>query len=95
MPIYTMSLFRLSKGVKSRVEKIQRDFLWEGGNSGRSHLVNWKIFCAGKEEVNPGIRNLSTMKKALLGKWTWRFAVEDNSPWKIVTKLKYGIEAGE
>ena len=49
---------------------------------------------AGKEEGGLGIRNLSTMNEALLGKWTWRFGVEDNSPWKIVIKLKYGTEAG-
>ena len=47
-----------------------------------------------KEEGGLGIRNLSTMNKALLGKWTWRFAVEDNSPSKTVIKLKYGIEVG-
>ena len=48
MLIYIMSLFRLPKGVESRLEKIQRDFLWDGGNSGRkSHLVNRKIVCAG------------------------------------------------
>ena len=95
MPIYTMSLFRLLKGVKPRLEKIQRDFLWEGGNLGRKpHLVNWKIVYAGKEEGDLGIKNLSTMNRALLEKWTWRFAVEENSLWKTVIKLKYGIEAG-
>ena len=30
MPIYTMSLFWIPKRVKSRLEKIQRDFLWGG-----------------------------------------------------------------
>ena len=71
MPIYIMSLFQLSKGAKKRLEEIQRDFLWEGGNSGRKpHLVNWKIVCVGKEEDDLGIRSLSTMDKALLGKWT-------------------------
>ena len=44
MLVNTMSLFRLLKGVKSRLEKIQRDFLLEGGNLSRKpHLVNWKI----------------------------------------------------
>ena len=71
MPIYTMFLFRLLKGVKSRLEKIQRDFFWEGGNSDRKpHLLNGNIVCAGKKEGGLGIRNLSTMNKALVGKWT-------------------------
>ena len=30
LPIYLLSLFRLPKGVKSSMEKIQRDFLWGG-----------------------------------------------------------------
>ena len=41
LPIYIMSLFHLPKGVKSRLEKIQRDFLWGSGNLERKiHLVN-------------------------------------------------------
>ena len=34
------------------------------------------------------------MNKALLEKWTWRFAAEENAPWKTVIKLKYGTEVG-
>ena len=63
MPIYMMPLFRLLKGVKSGLEKIQRDFLWEGGNSGRK-LGKLEIVYAGKEEGGLGIRNLSTMNRA-------------------------------
>ena len=41
LPIYLLSLFRLPKGVKSKLEKIQRDFLWGGGSETRKiHLVN-------------------------------------------------------
>ena len=32
LPIYILSLFRIPKGVKMMLEKIQRDFLWGGGN---------------------------------------------------------------
>ena len=41
MPIYQMSLFRMPMIVARRLEKVQRDFLWGGGNSERkAHLVN-------------------------------------------------------
>ena len=41
MPIYQMSLFRMPKIVARRLEKVQRDFLWGGGNLERkTHLVN-------------------------------------------------------
>ena len=42
LPIYFLSLFRMTKLVCSKLEKIQRDFLWGGGNLERKpHLVNW------------------------------------------------------
>ena len=41
LPIYFISLFRMPKIVCSRLKKIQRDFLWGGGNLERKpHLVN-------------------------------------------------------
>ncbi|RVW26614.1 hypothetical protein CK203_103918 [Vitis vinifera] len=44
IPLYQMSLFRMPKLVARRLEKLQRDFLWGGGNLERKvHIVNWKI----------------------------------------------------
>ena len=90
-----MSLFHLHKGVKSRLEKIQRDFRWGGGNlERRIHLVSWDAVCLSKEKGGLGIRSLDTLNKALLGKWALRFAVEDNPMWKKVITLKYQSEEG-
>ena len=95
MPTYLMSLFRLPRKVKLRLEKIQWDFLWGGGNLERKlHLVNWDTVCLSKEKGGLGIRNLSKFNKALLGKWSWRFVMEDNSMWRNVINLKYGTEEG-
>ena len=77
LPIYFLSLFRMPKLVCSRLEKIQRDFLWGGGNLKRKpHLVNWKTVCSKKNKGGLGVRNLSKLNKALLCKWCWRFANE-------------------
>ena len=95
MPTYVMSLFRLPRKVKIRLEKIQRDFLWGGGNLERKiHLVNWNIVCLSKEKEGLGIRSLSNFNKALLRKWNWRFVMEENSVWRNIISLKYGIEDG-
>ena len=95
LPIYTMSLFRIPKGVKYRLEKIQRDFLWGGGNLDRKiHLVGWRTICTIKKGGGLGIRRLEILNISLLGKWNWRLAVEDNPPWKNLFKLKYGLEEG-
>ena len=40
MPIYCMSLFQMPRSMSSRLERIQRDFLWGGGALERKpHLV--------------------------------------------------------
>ena len=41
MPIYYMSIFRIPRIVRLRLEKIQRDFLWGGDNlNHKPHLFN-------------------------------------------------------
>ena len=51
MTIYFMSLVRLPKIVKTRLERIQREFLWGGGAlEKKPHLVNWSIVCLVKKK---------------------------------------------
>ncbi|RVX03217.1 LINE-1 reverse transcriptase-like [Vitis vinifera] len=93
MPMYQMSLFRLPKLVARRLEKLQRDFLWGGGNQERKvHLVKWEVVCADKEKGGLGVRKLAILNKVLLGKWIWRFACDKENLWKQVLLAKYGQE---
>ncbi|RVW45169.1 putative ribonuclease H protein [Vitis vinifera] len=93
MPIYQMSIFRMPKVVVRRIEKVQRDFLWGGGNMERKvHLVKWEVVCTDKDKGGLGLRKLALLNKALLGKWIWRYACDKNNLWRQVIKVKYGQE---
>ena len=86
-----MSLFRMPKTVARRLEKVQRDFLWGGGNGERkAHLVKWEVVCADKNKGGLGLRKLALLNKTLLGKWIWRFACDKDNLWKQVIMTKYG-----
>ncbi|RVX11017.1 putative ribonuclease H protein [Vitis vinifera] len=93
MPIYHMSLFRMPKIVARRLEKVQRDFLWGGGNVERkAHLIKWEVICVDKNKGRIGLRKLVLLNKALLGKWIWRFACDKDNIWKQVITAKYRQE---
>ena len=93
LPIYYMSLFVIPKRVTARLEKIQRDFLWGGGALvNKPHLLSWSVVCLEKVKGGLGFRSLGTFSKALLWKWSWRFAIERNPLWKQVIVGKYGQE---
>lgn len=66
--IYYMSLFKMPEKRTLKVEKLHRDFLWEGGLT-KDHLVGWKKVCCPKKEGGLGIGRIKERSLALMGKW--------------------------
>ena len=48
------------------------------------------MVCTQKESGGLGIRKIDLLNKALLGKWIWWFAVEEEFLWRKVIGVKYG-----
>ena len=50
------------------------------------------MVCTDKVKGGLGIRKITLLNKALLGKWIWRYACDKDNLWKQVIKAKYGQE---
>ena len=80
LPTYFLSLLPLPGKVAKRMEKLQKDFLWNGiGGEPKIHLVNWAKVCRPLQVGGLGIRHLGSFNSALLGKWLWRYGMETNA----------------
>ena len=78
LPIYFMFLFVIPRRVAVRLEKIQRYFFFVGKRCLRIEATLGKMgyFSVGQTTRRLGIKDLTILNEALLGKWPWRFASE-------------------
>jgi hypothetical protein len=96
LPTYFLSLFPIPAGVAHRLEKIQRDFLWNGmGEETKFHLVSWSKICEPIQHGGLGIKDLQRFNRALLGKWLWRYGTDRDALWRQVVAAKYGSSWGD
>ena len=52
--------------------------------------VSWDIVCLPKNKGGLGIKDLSKFNEALIGKWGWDLANNQNQLWARVLMSKYG-----
>lgn len=94
IPLYFLSIFKIPSKVSTSIDKIVRDFLWEGANKGGSHLVNWckvtapQIMGVWEWVIWEDQLCFQNQRKnfclALLSKWLWRFVKKDPALWKKI-----------
>ena len=56
-------------------------------------LVSWATVCLDKSKGGIGIKSFSKLNKAMLCKWSWRFANDRNALWRKVSKGGIGIKS--
>ena len=67
IPTYTMSYFKLPKGIIKEIETLIRKFWWEyRGEQRKIHWVSWEKMCQPKGEGGMGFRELSKFNDSLL-----------------------------
>ena len=64
------------------------------GEEFKHHLVGWDKVCTPKEKGGLGVKSMTLFNKALLGKWLWRFGLEEHHLWRRGLVVKYGVEIG-
>ena len=57
-------------------------------------LMSWATMCSDKSKGGIGIKSFSKLNKALLCKWSWRFANNRNALWRKVICCKFGESVG-
>lgn len=90
LPIYYLSSFKIPEGVAAKIERLQSHFLRKGQEESKPHLINWKIMSGGKKHGGLDLGGIVKTNIVLLGKWLWRFSLEQQSLWVVVIWSKFG-----
>ena len=89
LPMYMMSFFEISKGVRKKLDYFRSRFFWQSNENKRKYrLAKWSILCQPKDQGGLGIHNLELKNIALLSKWLYRLLTTDGT-WQQILPNKY------
>ncbi|GJZ71170.1 retrotransposon protein, putative, ty1-copia subclass, partial [Tanacetum coccineum] len=91
VPLYTMSLYKVPKGVLLEMESIRSNF-FKGGDQLDKKItwVAWDKVLSSKKKGGLGVSSLFALNRGLILKWVWRFLSQDGSIWSRVISAIYG-----
>ena len=73
IPTYSMSCFKLPKGLIKEIETMIRKFWWGySGDCRKVHWVKWERLCQAKEAGGMGFKEIEKFNEALLAKKVWQ-----------------------
>ncbi|GLJ43861.1 hypothetical protein SUGI_0914210 [Cryptomeria japonica] len=89
IPMYFLSLFKISAAMAAKLENIQKTFLWMGmEEKKRLTLVGWDKVCLPKAMGGLGTRKISRFNKALMTKIAWKLLNKDTD-WSRIIRARY------
>jgi hypothetical protein len=96
LPIYSFSALAAPKFVLTTIKSLQRNFIWQGLNTGKKiALVSWDKLCRPKEQGGLGLRDPFIMNKVLSAKIWWRWLKIPKDLWARLWRKKYAPNVAE
>jgi hypothetical protein len=94
MVVYHMKVFSLSKWSIKKIDKIRRNFLWNGSeDTQRGHcLVNCQRVQMPHKLGGQGIMDLARFNRALRLRWQWLHWKNPEKPWLSLSINITGLE---
>jgi hypothetical protein len=89
LPMFMLSFFEVSKGVREKIEYYRSRFYWQNDNQKKKYkLTKWSILCQPKDQGGLGIQNIELQNQCLLSKWLFKLINEDGL-WQTILRKKY------
>ncbi|XP_071700108.1 uncharacterized protein [Rutidosis leptorrhynchoides] len=94
-PIILLFFVLSSPGVLHTLEKIRRNFFWDGNREKHKlSWVKWDFILNSYDSGGLGIGSLNAKNRVLLCKWWWWLKVENDTLWARIIRSIYGLNGG-